>query len=517
MIDEIETRTGAEIVVYSQVIGFRESTDEAEERAIALMDQWGVGRRGFDDGLVILYDLDDTRLHGQVQLYAGPGYRAAFLSNSERQQVFDNEMLPLLQNGDLDGALLVAMDRINANATPEHAAMLNTARQIDAAVGLLFAPALFLALVGWAVFNWLRYGKDPVYLDDPSIHMPAPPEKLTAAAGAAVMDGASSRRALTTAMLDLASRGLLSFREQRKLLGLGGTTVGIETDPPAGDAVTEARRALNARKPFGPAEEYALDKIRGLASDGYLEPDDLPKFGASVSGFDSRLETEITRNRWMAERPSKTVSRWRLRGIAALVAGVLLVIAGINLPSNGLLFLGIAAVAGGVVMLVVAGWMPAVTMSGAMIRAMLHAYRRTLEKTMAMSRSMQQVVEEAGLPWLETPDQAVVWGTALGLQDQIEDVLKRSLEDVQAGRTTASATYFPAWYTSNSGHGFVSAGPGGGGGGGLFSSSAIPNIGGMMSALGTIGNSPSSSGSGGGGGFGGGGSGGGGGGSGGGF
>ena len=28
-----------------------------------------------------------------------------------------------------------------------------------------------------------RYNKDPVYLDDPSIHMPAPPPDLTAASG----------------------------------------------------------------------------------------------------------------------------------------------------------------------------------------------------------------------------------------------------------------------------------------------------------------------------------------------
>ena len=66
-----------------------------------------------------------------------------------------------------------------------------------------------------------------------------------------------------------------------------------------------------------------------------------------------------------------------------------------------------------------------------MIRAMLAAYRRTLQKTMAQARSMQQVVDEAGLDWLETPDQAVVWGTALGLQGEIEEVLKRSLEDVR--------------------------------------------------------------------------------------
>ena len=56
-------------------------------------------------------------------------------------------------------------------------------------------------------FHWRRFGKDPVYLDDPSILMPAPPPDLTAASGAMIMDGATSRRALTTAMLDLASRG----------------------------------------------------------------------------------------------------------------------------------------------------------------------------------------------------------------------------------------------------------------------------------------------------------------------
>ena len=61
----------------------------AEAHAQALMDQWGVGRRGFDDGLVILYDLDPSLVHGQVQLFAGPGYRATFLSNEERQAIFD--------------------------------------------------------------------------------------------------------------------------------------------------------------------------------------------------------------------------------------------------------------------------------------------------------------------------------------------------------------------------------------------------------------------------------------------
>jgi hypothetical protein len=198
-----------------------------------------------------------------------------------------------------------------------------------------------------------------------------------------------------------------------------------------------------------------------------------------------------------------------------IVVGVIAIVAGINLPASGLVLIGAAAVLGGIVISIFAKSMPSVTMPGAVIRAMLAAYRRTLQKTMEQSRSMQQVVDGAGLAWLETPDQAVVWGTALGLQGEIETVLQRSLDDVREQPSLASATYFPAWYTTSSGSSFGS-GLAAGGGSSIFSGSAVPDIGGMMSSLGTIGNSPASSGDSGGG-FGGGGSGGGGGGAGGGF
>ena len=55
-------------------------------------------------------------------------------------------------------------------------------------------PSSCSALVGSGVFAWLRYGRDPVYLDDPSIHMAGPPRDLTPAAGAFV-DRREDRRA----------------------------------------------------------------------------------------------------------------------------------------------------------------------------------------------------------------------------------------------------------------------------------------------------------------------------------
>ena len=107
------------------------------------------------------------------------------------------------------------------------------------------------------------------------------------------------------------------------------------------------------------------------------------------------------------------------------------------------MLIGGATIAGGIVIVGFAQGMPAVTMPGAMVRAMLAAYRRTLQKTMEQARSMQQVVDEAGLDWLETPDQAVVWGTALGLQGEIEDVLQRSLEDVRAAAVDGVGDVLP--------------------------------------------------------------------------
>jgi uncharacterized membrane protein YgcG len=515
-IDAIEARTGAEVVVYTQPVDYGVTTEETAARARALIDQWGIGRKGFDDGMVIFFDIDPSGEHGQVQLYAAPGFEATYLTNSQRQAIYENDMLPFLRNADFDGALGVALEQIDAAATPENAAALQTGRQINAVLGLVGAPIVFLGLSGWAFFHWRRFGKDPVYLDDPSIYMPAPPPDLTAASGAFVMDGKTSRRALTTAMLDLASRGLLSFREEKGLLGLSHK-VGIDTEPPRGDDVEEAHRALNARRPTGPAEAVALTKLRALDGGAhYLEPDDLPKFGTSVSAFDTALENHVVDRGWMVEKPSKVIGRWVGRGALALVAGVVAVVIGFNVPIAGLVMIGGAAIAGGIVIMLFAQGMPSVTMPGAMIRAMLAAYRRTLEKTMEQARSMQQVVDEAGMDWLVTPDQAVVWGTALGLQSKIEDVLQRSLEDVQTGRAPATSTYFPIWYTNSSGSSFASAAAAGSGGS-IFSGSAVPDLGGMMSALGTIGDSPASSGGSGGGGFSGGGWGGGGGGAGGGF
>lgn len=550
-IDAIEVRTGAEVVVYTQVWPYKIDQATSEANAAALMDQWGIGRRGFDDGLVILFDLDPSLVHGQVSLVAGSGFRATFLSDSERQQIFDNDMLPRLAAGDLDGAALIALQHVDAVATPEHAQRLEFARQLNAVVGIVGGALALFGLGGWAIFHWLRYGRDPVYVDSESVLVPAPPAGMTAAAGTIVLDGSTSRRTLTTALLDLASRGEVTFRQEKGFLGLGSTKLTIDvgaraaaaaeedlarvpTHAPSGAneltggtaplgaagttslgvagaaaiqgaAVARSRIALANRRPTSQAESYILARLTSLADDESIEPEDVAKLATDVPTFERKLEDAVVAQGWFGRRPSTVVGRWRGLGFAEVVAGIVLVIAGLNIPASGLTVAGVAAAIAGVLTFIVAAAMPARTMAGAMQRAWLHAYRRTLSRTMEQARSMDQVVREAGLDWLETPDQAVVWSVALGLAGQVEDVLGRTMADSAA--TGTQAGFLPLWYRGHDGTAF---GGGGTGGGGLFSSSGIPDLGGMFSALGTIGSAPSSSG-GGGGGFGGGSSGGGGG------
>ena len=182
---------------------------------------------------------------------------------------------------------------------------------------------------------------------------------------------------------------------------------------------------------------------------------------------------------------------------------------GLLLPSSGLVVLGIALGLGGAVTLAFARAMSQRTPNGAMVDGMLKAYRRTLRKTLEQARSMEQVAADATVRVLaSTPDEAMVWGIALGLHAEVSAVLERSIEDRAAGRTPAPSTgvaSYPAWYPAWLGTTTGAFDAGGGplvsrGGGGLLSGSPVPDVSGMLSALGSIGSPPASSSGGGGGG-----------------
>jgi uncharacterized membrane protein YgcG len=499
-IDAIERESGAEIVVYLQLDPFV-SEEENLEKARALMDEWGVGRAGFDDGLVILIGLREDLVHGRVSLFGGSGFTGAYLDEGEMSDVIADDFVPLAAAGDLDGALLQTLGAVDAAVDPGGRQRLESARQVNAVLGFVVAPVVLLGTLGTAWLTWRRRGRDPYFLDSDSILMAGPPAGMTPPLATVVTNGKATQHSLSTTLVELAASGRIAFRNLDAV-----RTVRSDSDP---DPATDPAILVNgdvSTEPLAGPQRAAWEAIRRLAGGlTQLSRERLWELNTHLEPIGPMLEDEALRLGWFMHRPRLAIGRMVGFGILELVAGLAAVVLGFVLPANGLTLVGAALAIGGIGTVAFGSAMSQRSVEGSRVNGMLKAYRRTLAKTLEQARSMEQVVANPTVRILaDTPDKAVVWGIALGLHDEVAAVLARSLEDQREAIGSARPAYYPVWLGTSSGDGFGAAGRSGTvsrGGGGLFSGSGMPNLAGMFVALNTIGSTPSSSSSSSGGGF----------------
>ena len=123
---------------------------------------------------------------------------------------------------------------------------------------------------------------------------PARRRDLTPASGAFVMDGGPSRRALTTAMLDLASRGADRVPRGAGLPRARTRRSASTIAPAGGDADDEARRARNARPPAragrGGSRCSELDRARRRTTTATSSPTSCSSSARRSPTFDKALE-----------------------------------------------------------------------------------------------------------------------------------------------------------------------------------------------------------------------------------
>jgi uncharacterized membrane protein YgcG len=497
-VDAIEARSGAELAVYVQVDEF--ATPESNLAAAqALLDKWGVGRAGFDDGLVILISFEPNLVHGQAHYYAGAGFLRGYLSQGDLQALFDEVILPAAAQGQIGGGLIEAVNLIDAAITPAATARLNFLRQVNGVVGIIGAPLSFLLIVGFAFRAWRREGDDPEVLDSPSILMAGPPANMTPPLATVVRQGKATQHSINTLLMELASTGRIAFQN----LDQAGKVKADDEPNPLLDPAIEIRDDAPTGGRLGSTERDAWDLLRQQAlASGVISRERLWELNALLKAVRGGLEDDVVRLGWFTRPPSQLITRWSFIGIGEMLLGALFVLGGFLIPMSGLTLLGAATGVGGALTWVIGQFMSQRTPNGAYVDAMLKAFRRTLEKTMEQARSMEQVVADPTVKLLaNTPDKAVVWGFALGLHDEVAKVLQRTLGDHEKDPSTATGVYYPLWLGSSP----ASSMQAGMAGGSIFSGSGMPDIGGMFSAVGSIGSSPPSSSSGGGG-FGGGGS-----------
>ncbi|HEY8171252.1 MAG TPA: TPM domain-containing protein [Candidatus Limnocylindria bacterium] len=168
IIDAAEARTGAEMVVYTQFSGFI-SEDENLENARALVDQWGIGRSGFDDSLVLMIGVQQE-LVGKVSLFGGAGFIDAYAGESELDSIVDDVFIPLANDGDMDEAALATMREVDSLITPggservEEAAVVAVARQAMSTISeapWLVGASIFVLGASALVWNKWRQSRRP--------------------------------------------------------------------------------------------------------------------------------------------------------------------------------------------------------------------------------------------------------------------------------------------------------------------------------------------------------------------
>ena len=516
-IDAIEAETGAEIVVYTQHDADI-SEDENLSNAGALIDEWGIGRSGFDDGLVLLVALDPDPGESRVSLFGGSGFLGAYANEDALTQIIDESFVPSARAGDFDGAALNTIEALDRRMDAGGRERLEMLRILNAGFGLVGAPLALVATLGLAWRHWRREGDDPELTDSPSILMAGPPAEMTPALATVVRNGTATGHSVNTILAELASTGRLSFHN---LDQVSEARSDADPDPLTDPAIEVHAGSQDDRELAGPERE-AWERIRTHAGgSGLLSRERLWEVNPLLNRSKRALESEAVRIGWLARLPGPSITRMVGIGVGLALIGAVAIFIGITVPMSGGVMLGAALVLGGIGTIGFGMAMSQRTSQGAYVDAMLKAYRRTLQKTMDQARSMSEVVEQPEIAKLaDTPDKAVVWGMALGLHREVAALLGRGLEAQRAATGSPAGAYYPLWLGSSSGSSWSGASAGdlaGGvsyGSGSIFSGSAMPDIGGMFDALGSVGSTPpSSSSSSGGGGFSGGGSSGGGGGS----
>jgi uncharacterized membrane protein YgcG len=500
--DSIRQRTQAEVAVVSIPTGLSDvSTATAQADALLIMQTWGVGRPGIDDGLVVLFDLDITLQHGQIYLYTGKGFRDLYLSDDEARSIVDDVMRPTAKDGDLDGALLQGLARVDhvtqPGGNPDRAGTALLHALVAAAIvgGALLVVALFMR-------TWWFRGRDArIPTIDDSVLLPAPPPGLTPALATLLRRDQVDHESFTSALVDLGHRGLLTFEEG----GLIHKHVSLLVpSPPLDDAAsTDARR-----RPLGNAEATLLGGVDAAAIDGLLSSAELQK-GVGRKLYDAFKKTigeAALASGWFRDDPTKIVGRWTGIGIGLAIAAIALAFFFVidrsessNLALPGKAYIGwplLLAFGVGVAIAVLSRYLAARTVDGAQTLAMALAYRNTLRYEIAQADTIDHAVAKTStrLPWITTPDELTVWAVALGLKDEVDGLIKQTFE---ASQSAGSTIWAPLWFSGGAGGGFGDVG-------------GVGNLTSMIGSISTTAASSSGSGfSGGGGGGGGGGAGGG--------
>lgn len=146
-----EQRKGSQIAV---LLVPTTAPETIEQYGLRVVEQWKLGRKGVDDGALLLVAKDDRRL----RIEAGYGLEGA-LNDAVCKRIVDEIIVPRLRQGDFHGGIAAGVERMIAVVDGE--ALPEPARRVDGSllltlIILVVLLIFFLAVIGGLKINVRR-------------------------------------------------------------------------------------------------------------------------------------------------------------------------------------------------------------------------------------------------------------------------------------------------------------------------------------------------------------------------
>lgn len=141
----LETQKGSQIVV---LLVPSTEPETIEQYAIRVVDQWKLGRKKIDDGVLLLIAKEDRKLRIEV----GYGLEGA-LPDSIAKRIIDEDITPHFKQGDFFGGIVAGVSRIEAVIQGEALPPPQESNEANSTIENYFPFLIFIALISGAIFR----------------------------------------------------------------------------------------------------------------------------------------------------------------------------------------------------------------------------------------------------------------------------------------------------------------------------------------------------------------------------
>ena len=147
VLQEYETRTGSQIAV---LLISKTGPEAIEQYSIRVADEWKLGRKGVDDGVLLLVARDNPPSLRRLRIEAGRGVQGS-LTDAQSKRILQDVIAPHFRQNDFYGGLAAGISAIASLLDKEHLpapkAAANQAQEAFDSPLLLFFGSMFLFLL----------------------------------------------------------------------------------------------------------------------------------------------------------------------------------------------------------------------------------------------------------------------------------------------------------------------------------------------------------------------------------